>query len=177
MEKVQNLFASTTDSAVGNVANLSLDTIILIIIFFVFFIYSIKFGKRSIILLILSFYISIPLISFFPYFDKISFFGDTEKALLYSQIGLFVIIIFISSIILDRIVNIEVYYGGFRKLIESIFLGVASGGLLIAVSYHILNISILYDFGNYVDYIFASQTLFFWWLIAPFIVIFLTTRR
>lgn len=177
MEKVQNLFSSTTNNATESIANLSLDTIILIIIFSVFFVYSIKFGKRSIILLILSFYISIPLISFFPYFDKISFFGSTEKALLYSQIGLFIIIIFILNIILDRIVNIEFYYGGFRKLIESIFLGAVSGGLLVAVSYHIVNISVLYNFGNYIDYIFASQTILFWWLIMPFVVIFLTTRR
>lgn len=136
-----------------------------------------KFGKESIISLILSFYVSMPLINLFPYFDKISFLGDGEKTLLYLQIGLFIIIIFISNLIFNRIINVEVYYGGFRKLIENIFLGIVSGGFLIAISYHIINISILYDFGDYVDAIFMPQTLFFWWLIAPFIVIFLTIRR
>jgi hypothetical protein len=177
MAAIQNLFASSTGGTVETIANLSLDTIILIVIFLIFFIYGLKFGKRRIISLILSLYASIPIVLFFPYLQKISFFGDTDKAILYSQIGLFVLVIILINVVLGRIVSFELYHRGLRKLIETGALAVASGGLLIAISYHIINISELYDFVRPIDSIFASGTLFFWWLAAPLIVIFFTTRR
>lgn len=174
---IQNLFASSTNLTTESITNISIDTIILITIFFVFFIYGLKFGKRNIISLILSLYASIPVIFFFPYLQNIAFFGDTERAVLYSQIGLFVLVIIFINVILNSIVNFEFYHSGLRKLIENIALAFVSGGLLVAISYHIIKVSELYDFAGHIDSIFASSNLFFWWLVAPLIVIFFTTRR
>jgi hypothetical protein len=125
----------------------------------------------------LSLYASIPIVLFFPYLQKIAFFGNTEKAVLYSQIGLFVLVIILINVVLSRIVSFELYHRGLRRLIENGFLAAASGGLLIAISYHIIKISELYDFARPIDALFASTTLFFWWLIAPLVVVFFTTRR
>ncbi|MBT3282548.1 hypothetical protein HON59_00875 [bacterium] len=177
MAAIQNLFASSTGGTLETVMNLSLDTIILIVIFLVFFIYGLKFGKRRIISLMLSLYASVPVVFFFPYLQSISFFGETEKAILYSQIGLFILVIILINVLLTGIVSFELYHRGLRKLIENGFLALASGGLLVAISYHIINISDLYDFAGIVDTLFASTTLFFWWLVAPLIVIFFTTRK
>lgn len=177
MDSVQNLFASSTENTFETIANLSLDTIILIIVFLVLFIYSIKFGKLKIISLILSLYISIPIISFFPYLKSILFFGDTEKAIVYSQIGLFVLIVVLINVILSGVISWELRNRGLRRLIENGALALVSGGLLVAISYHIINTSELYNFVGPIDSIFASSNLFFWWLIAPLIVIFFTTRR
>ncbi|MEK7589953.1 MAG: hypothetical protein AAB475_01740 [Patescibacteria group bacterium] len=177
MVTVQNLFASTTNGTFASIANLSLDTIILIIIFFIFFIYGLKFGKRRIVSLTLSLYASIPIVFFFPYLEKISFFGDIEKAVLYSQIGLFILVIILINVVLWRVVSFELYHRGLRRLIENGTLSFASGGLLVAISYHIIKISELYDFAELIDGLFASTTLFFWWLIAPLIIIFFTTRK
>lgn len=177
MAAVQNLFSSSTNITVENIANLSIDTIILLIIFFIFFIYGMKFGKRRIISLMLSLYASIPIVFFFPYIQKIVFFGETDKAVLYSQIGLFILLVILINIVLGKIVSFELYHRGLRKLIENGFLALVSGGLLIAISYHIIKISELYDFAGLIDKLFASTTLFFWWLVAPLIVIFFTTRK
>lgn len=177
MAAIQNLFASSTGVTVESIANISIDTIILIIIFFFFFIYGLKFGKRKIVALMLSLYASIPIIFFFPYLQKIAFFGDTERAILYSQIGLFVLVIILINVILSRVVSFELYHRGVRKLIENGALALASGGLLVAISYHIIKISDIYDFAGPIDIIFASNILFFWWLASPFVVIFFTTRR
>ena len=177
MNSVQNLFASSTGSTTETIATSSLDTIILIVVFLVLLIYGMKFGKRRIISLILSFYISIPIINFFPYSESISFFGDTEKAVLYSQIGFFALVIVFINIILERVVILEIYSSGARKLIENIFLALAGSGLLISISYHIISISELHDFAEQIDLVFASSVLFFWWLMVPLVVIFFTARR
>jgi hypothetical protein len=177
MNSVQNLFASSTGDTIAGITNLSLDTIILIVVFLVFFIYGLKFGKRSIISLLLSLYASIPMVLFFPYLEKISFFGDTGKAMLYSQIGLFILVIIFINVVLGRVVSFELYNRGLRKLIENGLLALASGGLLVAISYHIIKISELYDFAGPIDALFSSTTLFFWWLLVPLAIIFFTTRR
>jgi len=57
----------SVDGAIETIASLSLDTIILAIVFVVLFAYGLKYGKRRIISLLISFYISIPIILFFPY--------------------------------------------------------------------------------------------------------------
>lgn len=177
MDSVQNLFANSTGEAINTFTSLSLDTIILATVFLVFFIYSLKFGKRGIVSLIFSLYISIPIISFFPYLQKITFLGDNVKADIYSQIGLFILLVVLINSIVGRIIDWDIDNGGFKKLIENGALSIAAGGLLIAISYHIVPITALHDFGNLIDSIFASGTLFFWWLAAPLIIIFFTTRR
>lgn len=176
MNSVQNLFASSTDGAISTFTNLSLDTIILATVFLAFFIFGLKFGKRNIISLLLSLYVSIPIMLFFPYLQKISFLGETNKTVLYSQIGLFVLIVIFINIVLSRLMSFELYNRGLRRLIENGIIALASSGLLITISYHIINVSELYDFAGQIDAVFASTTMLFWWMIAPLVVIFFTTR-
>lgn len=177
MAAIQNLFASSTNNAIETVASLSLDTIILAIIFAVFFTYGLKYGKQRIIFLILSFYISIPIISVFPYTEKLSFFGETDKAIVYAQIAVFLVAIVILNIIIGRVISWELRSRGLRKLIETGALAFASSGLLMAISYHIIPITALHDFAAPIDSLFASPSLFFWWLVIPFVILLFTVRR
>ena len=140
MVDIQNIFASSTGNAVETITSLPLDTTVLAIVFLVLFIYSMKYGKRAIISLIFSLYISIPIISFFPYSESISFLGDTTKALVYSQIILFILVVILTNITIKRVISWELYQRGLRKLTENIFLAIVSGGFLIAIFYHIIDI-------------------------------------
>ncbi|HJL55689.1 MAG TPA: hypothetical protein QGF60_00575, partial [Candidatus Paceibacterota bacterium] len=128
----------SVDGAIETIASLSLDTIILAIVFVVLFAYGLKYGKRRIISLLISFYISIPIILFFPYLEKILFFGETIDMMLYSQIILFLLIVVLINIIIDRVISWELGERGIRKLIEIGVLAFVSGGLLMAISYHII---------------------------------------
>ena len=177
MSAIQNLFASSTGTTLETIMNLSLDTIILIVMFLLFFIYGLKFGKRKIISLVLSLYTAVPIVFFFPYLHNISFFGDTNKAVIYSQTGLFILAVIFINITLGRVISWELHSRGLRKLIENGFLAFVSSGLLVAISYRIINISELYDFAGPIDSLFTSTTLFFWWLVAPLVVIFFVIRR
>lgn len=177
MAAVQNLFASSTDNAITTIASLSLDTIILAIIFIALFTYGLKYGKRRIISLLISLYISIPIISFFPYLQKVLFFGDTVDKMLYTQIVFFFLIVVLINIIIDRVISWELGSRGMRKLIELGALALSSGGLLIAISYHIIPITTLHDFASPIDSLFASGALFFWWLVIPLTVLLFTVRR
>ena len=167
----------SVDGAIETIASLSLDTIILAIVFVVLFAYGLKYGKRRIISLLISFYISIPIILFFPYLEKILFFGETIDMMLYSQIILFLLIVVLINIIIDRVISWELGERGIRKLIEIGVLTFVSGGLLMAISYHIIEITTLHDFAAPIDALFASTSMFFWWLVIPFVVLLFTVRR
>ncbi|MFQ5662067.1 MAG: hypothetical protein ACE5F2_02335 [Candidatus Paceibacteria bacterium] len=177
MAAVQNLFASSTDNAITTIASLSLDTIILAIIFIALFTYGLKYGKRRIISLIISLYISIPIISFFPYLQKVLFLGETVDKMLYMQIILFFLMVVLINILIDRVISWELGERGVRKLVELGALAIASGGLLVSISYHIIPITALHDFAPPIDSIFASGTVFFWWLVIPLAVLLFTVRR
>lgn len=176
MEQARELFDSSKD-VLGVVANMSLDMIILIAIFVALVVYGLRYGKYRMISLMLSFYIVIPIISSFPYLKSFSFFGESTNAATYSQIAVFLLIVVFLNVILSRFVCEEFPSRGLRRLIEAGVLSISSGGLLLALSYHIIPITALYDFAAPIDAIFASTTMFFWWLIIPLAALLFTVRR
>lgn len=176
MGQVQNLLDSSKD-ALGAVTNMSLDTIILITIFVVFLVYGLRYGKYRMISLVISFYIVIPIISFFPYLNTLSFLGESVNAITYSQIGVFLLIVIFLNVILSRFICEEFPSRGLRRLVEAGLLSASSGGLLLAIAYHIIPITALHDFAGPIDALFASATMFFWWLIIPLAVLLFTVRR
>lgn len=176
MQQAKGLLASSTD-ALSAVTNMSLDTVILITIFVVLLVYGLRYGKYRMISLVLSFYIVIPIISFFPYLQNLSILGESANATLYSQIGVFLLIVIFLNIILSRFICEEFPSRGMRRFFEAGLLSISSGGLLLAISYHIIPITALYDFAAPVDSLFASAAMFFWWLIIPLAVLLFTVRR
>jgi predicted permease len=178
MQSAKDLLASSTD-ALDAVTNMSLDTIILITIFVVLLVYGLRYGKYRMISLLLSFYIVIPIISFFPYLNTLSFLGERESvnAALYSQIGVFLLIVIFLNVILSRFICEEFPSRGIRRLFEAGLLSASSGGLLLAISYHIIPITTLHDFAAPIDTLFASTQMFFWWLVIPLIALLFTVRR
>lgn len=170
-------FLANSKGVLGTVTSTSLDTIILGTIFIVFFIYGYKYGKRKAIALILSFYLSIPLLTSFPYMDKLSFIGETEKAIAYSQIALFIVFTILLNIILGKVLSWELSSRGVRKFIETVLLSVVSVGVFTAISYHVIAITPIHNFSPQIDSVFASAQMFFLWLVIPFVIIVFTVRR
>ncbi|PIT96756.1 hypothetical protein COT82_01380 [Candidatus Campbellbacteria bacterium CG10_big_fil_rev_8_21_14_0_10_35_52] len=176
MEKAQNLLISSKDT-LNSVTNLPLDTIILIAVFIVLFAYGLHYGKYKIISLILSLYVAIPVFSYFPYTQIFSFFAESEKAILYSQIVFFLIIVVFFNIIIGKFMVEEFSASGFKRFIDDGFLAAAGGGLLLMISYHIIPITLIYDFAAPIDILFLPATMLFWWLVIPFIILLFTFRR
>ena len=176
MGKAQNLLASSKDT-LNSVTNLPLDTIILITIFIILLVYSLRYGKYKIISFIFSLYIAIPVFSYFPYIQFFSFFAESEKAILYSQIIFFLTIVVFFNIIIRKFISKEFSARGFRQFIESGFLAAVGSGLLLAISYHIIPITLIYDFAAPIDALFSSTRMLFWWLAIPFIVLLFMVKK
>ena len=143
MGKAQNLLASSKDT-LNSVTNLPLDTIILITIFIILLVYSLRYGKYKIISFIFSLYIAIPVFSYFPYIQIFSFFAESEKAILYSQIIFFLIIVVFFNIIIRKFILEEFLARGIFFLYILILRGVYkhrdSLFFLLLLSFHFLTL-------------------------------------
>src|SRR3989344_2179087 len=138
---------ASSKDTLNSVTNLPLDTIILITIFIILLVYSLRYGKYKII------------------------------SILYSQIIFFLIIVVFFNIIIRKFILEEFLARGFRQFIESGFLAVVGSGLLFAISYHIIPITLIYDFAAPIDALFSSTRMLFWWLAIPFIVLLFTVKK
>src|SRR3989344_2471601 len=89
----------------------------------------------------------------------------------------FLIIVVFFNIIIRKFILEEFLARGFRQFIESGFLAVVGSGLLFAISYHIIPITLIYDFAAPIDALFSSTRMLFWWLAIPFIVLLFTVKK
>lgn len=160
-------------NAVEFVNNSSLDFIIIAGTFFVLVFFGFQFGKDKIISLILSLYITLLIYLNFPYLDL--FILDGME--LISNIGVFVVFLFLINMILKRMILSEYPHDLMHKWFEIIVLSLVATTLLLAFIYHVLPVFAVHDFSPDVDKYFATSELFFWWLVAPFVAMFFVIRR
>lgn len=157
----------------GYFTSLSTDMMIIIGVTLVLFWFATHFGKRSMIAVMLSLYVSYALFAVFPYEDYIASLIVEEIPPLLLSGGVFLVLFIVFSLVIHRVVCAE-YTSGIRRWFEAAILSTVTTVFLLALSYHVFPIEELYDFGAPIDALFATEELFFWWLIVPFFGIFIS---
>lgn len=152
------------------------DIIIIFVVFFLLFLYSIRFGKSKSTSLLISLYIGILAFLSLPYIEEVTLLKSSEAQVTISHIAVFIIGVFIIHTAISRVIYIEYPNRRYLKYIEIGLLSGAITGLFFAFLYNTIPFATIYDFGNFIDNLFSSQY-FFWWLIAPIVVLFITSRR
>ena len=148
-----------------------LDLLIIFVLFGLFLGVGFQYGKRRIIALIISLYIASFVYLQFPYIEKIlSFdagvFGVT--AVVVSVFSVFFIVLYIT---VHRVVRASFPLRSGRRWLEAALLGIFSTTLVLALSYHVIPIEEIYDFSEPIDHLFESTEFFFWWLVAPLVIL------
>lgn len=166
---------NTISEMFGMVTSLPIDLLIIIVVFLVLFGVTTKYGKRNMMSVIISLYLAYALFIVFPYADRLSEIINEEilSPLMAGSIVFFVLFIII-YLIASRIICAEFTTRGARRWLEAGILSAVTTTLLLAFSYHILPIEEIYDFGEQIDILFASEQYFFWWLVVPFLGIFIS---
>ena len=121
-------------------------------------------GKGGIISLLLSFYGGYALYLVFPYTNTIIDTGTTPLLKALISVVIFLIAIFIPFIFTQRLLK-----GGFGVLsfVPRFVLSFLSACFLIALAYHVFNVTHIYTFPEPMNSLFAPDKFFFWWFIAP----------
>lgn len=125
------------------------------------------FGRNRIVPLVAALYASVPLFIFFP-FDTTPFGGVTVT------LALWVGLVFLSMLAFSGLASFVAEGSiGFIKLI---ILSAATAGLILALAVNVLPVAEVYTFSAPTMALFNTPQMFFFWLAAPLVGIFVFGR-
>jgi hypothetical protein len=145
----------------------------LIVLTVILLIFALRGGKGGLISLILALYAGYAIYVGFPYTDLVVSAGGTALIKAVISIGLFLGASLLPFLVIRRLTS-----GGYGSLsfIPNLLLSVLSAGFLLALGYHVFDISNIYTFTEPLKQLFAPEGFFWWWFIAPLIGLFLFAR-
>jgi hypothetical protein len=146
----------------------------LILVFVCFLIYAITAGRQSITNIILGLYFALLISIEFPFYSVIlgsTSNQQTESVLMLIVFGIFTIG---ATILFARLMPREYSEKKFEGFWKKILLALGASVLVMAFSYHALPVTDLITPGTPVQYLFGSEGSFFYWLLLPIIILFIT---
>lgn len=149
------------------------ESLYLIIVFSVFLFFALKMGRQMVTNIILGLYLGLLISIEFPYYDKL-LTGDSAQTESFVRLGIFAVFTFISTLMFARILPREYSEGAFEGFGKKLLLAAAGTILVMIYSYHVLPVTDFITPGSPINYLFGSEQNFFWWLMAPIVILFLT---
>lgn len=148
------------------------ESLYLIIVFAVFFVYTVSKGRQSITNLILGLYFALLISVEFPYYDLLLGNAVNPRSGAILSILVFATFTLISVILFHRILPREYDERSFEGFWSKVLLASAATVLVMIFSYHVLPVTEIITPGSPINYLFGSEQAFFWWLMAPFVILF-----
>ena len=135
--------------------------------------YGLMMGKGRIVSLILSFFPAAFLFRYLPFLKTFSVSSPTTSGDVLTQVLLFLVLLIPIHLLLNHYISSDFSFASpIRKFFESLILGSATASLFILASYQVINIKSFYNFSGGIDNLFTGNLLFYW-LLLPFIALFL----
>ena len=164
---VTNVATQVSDFATTGAASawlLAGNFVILVGLFVVMLLFSYKAGRGGIISLLVAFYAGYAIYMVFPYTQQIVAAGGTPMMKAIISIVVFGIATFIPFHFVQRLSS-----GGFGVLsfFPRFLLSFLAAAFLLALAYHVFDISDIYSFPAPINQLFAPEGYFFYWFIAP----------
>jgi len=148
--------------------------LIYILFVFGFFLgYAIFQGRQAIINVITGLYLASLISIEFPYYDIFLTLATTAHGLAIEKLFLFIIFTILATILFARIMPSEFREGKFESIFKKILLASAGTVLIMVFSFHVLPVTEFLTPGTPIQSLFAPAQYFFWWLLVPFVVLYL----
>lgn len=146
--------------------------LVLLIIAGILFFFALRAGRSLLISLILSLYVGFAIFTVFPY-KEMFLIGDTPLVRAVAGIALFAVFTFFPYVLLRRVAS-----AGTMRIHPVLLaaLALVTGGFVLALGYHVLNIASVIPLTPSLDALFAPDKYFFWWFLAPLVGTYLTAR-
>lgn len=136
----------------------------LIILTGVLLFFAMRGGRGDLISLILGLYAGYALYMVFPYKDAVISAGGTPLVQAVLSVILFALATLPPFILIRRLIG-----GGFGTLtfFQNLLLSLLASAFLLALGYHVFDVSNIYSFSDPLNQLFAPEGYFFYWFIAP----------
>mgnify|MGYP001111719968 FL=1 len=146
----------------------------MIIVFGIFLFLALKKGRQTVTNVILGLYFALLISIEFPYYDTILGSASSAKSESILMLIVFTAFTFAATLLFHRILPREYDESSFEGFGKKLLLALGGTVLVMAFSYHALPVTELITPGSPINYLFASSQSFFYWLIAPIVILYLT---
>jgi high-affinity Fe2+/Pb2+ permease len=145
----------------------------LLLVFGCFLVYAISAGRQSITNIILGLYFALLISIEFPFYNVILGSTSNEKTESILMLVVFAAFTLGGTILFARLMPREYSEKKFEGFWKKLLLACGATILVMAFSYHALPVTDLITPGSPIQYLFGSENSFFYWLIAPIVVLFI----
>ncbi len=152
----------------GDVLLLLQEFAYLIGVFGFFITYAIVRGRQHVINLIAGLYFALLISLEFPYYDML--LGGEDDAL--GRVIIFGFFTVVSTILFTRLMPREYQEKKFESFPKKLLLAIAGTVLVMVYSFHVLPVTEFVTPGTPIQSIFAPANYFFWWLLAPLVILY-----
>ena len=158
--QVSNIATASASHAWALIGNF----LILVVLTIVMIGFSYYGGRGGIISLLMSFYVGYAIYLVFPYTNNIINAGSAALLKAILSVILFVVSSLIPYLFINRLIR-----GGYGILsfVPRFALSFLAACFLLALAYHVFNVTHIYTFPEPMNTLFAPDRYFFWWFIAP----------
>lgn len=157
-----------TTSLVGMIQ----ESLFMVIVFVGFLLYAITSGRQSITNVILGLYFALLISLEFPFYEMLLGATSNEKTESILMLIVFGVFTLCATILFARLMPREYQEKKFEAIGKKLLLAIAATILVMAFSYHALPVTDIITPGSPIQYLFGREGTFFYWLIAPIIILF-----
>ncbi len=150
------------------------ESLYLIIVFAVFLIFAIKKGRQTVTNIILGLYLALLISKEFPFYDSIFNSTTSPQSEAVVMLVIFMFFTLVATMLFARILPREYDEGPMQGLGRKILLALGGTILVIIYSYHVLPVTEFIHPGSPINYLFSSADNFFYWLLVPLLILFVT---
>jgi hypothetical protein len=150
------------------------ESLFLIIVLGLFLILATKKGRQTVTNIILGLYLALLISIEFPYYDVLlsESTSSTNEAIL--RLIIFITFTVGTTLLFARVLPREYDESSFEGFGRKLLLAIGGTILVMIYSYHVIPVTDFITPGSPINFLFGSATTFFWWLLAPIVILFLT---
>ena len=156
----------------GSLISILQESLFVIVVFMSFLIFAMMRGRQGLTNVILGLYFALLLTLKFPYFEILIGGADGPKAQSSIMIMVFITFTILSTMFFGKLMPRDYDEGAFEGFGKKILFALAGTILVMAYSYHALPITELVNPGSPMQALFGPEGGFFWWMLAPAVLLF-----
>lgn len=149
------------------------ETTYLLIVFAIMFFIAVFKGRQAVMNLVVGLYLALLISLEFPYYDALLGKLPSPEQAAFAQLALFILFTIAGTWLCFRIMPDEFREKKIETLGKKWLLAAAATVLVMIYSFHVLPVTEFMTPGTPIQSLFAPAEYFFWWLIVPFVVLFI----
>lgn len=147
--------------------------LVLIVLTVLVYVFAMRKGGAGVISLNITLYAGYAVYSVFPYRDAIIGIGATPLIQAIIAVVIFALLSILPYMVIMRLTEPSF---GQLSFFQGLLLSLGAAVFLLALGYHVFELSNIYTFSEPLNQLFAPEGYFFYWFIAPFVALYFLAK-